>query len=605
MKKKVGKALVGTMALLMAFSAVGCGGNDAGDRTQIAFRCEVTGTKALMEYANAIKAYNNGKGKEDGVYVNAIYNASSGDLGTSISSASEQTPNVVSISDSDFKQYSSLGYLLDLDDYLTPTAKEAMEWDNIPDMYKYRFCYSLEENAELGGKKEAGKGTDVRGLPNGSNPLMLFYNKKLLKNENINVISIAETELAGTNYKPHGYAEYKVAPADGLVASTNNAGQTVYKVFNDKIPMNWEEFRYLMQCLKKTGKYQYSYMSEYWFEYGWSVGGDCIGWDATKNEYVLTLGDKDANYLATKDVTVNGTAYKAGDVLNYEDMKYVHANPVDAEAGLCELPSMYDAFLEYNRIGVPTDEITDYVGGTGVMGYGFAPNRTGDNERYFNAETSPFVTALFSRASVFASANVGANAEMAPQQQYREYVGGSLVNDEFVAGAIDNIQVKVIGETYGGEVYTGELKKVNGTPVVGRVATNSMNSCLAIAKNSPADEYEAAFKFASWLAGPDGQKLVAKGSLTVPNQTTISFSADYLNASDRINGNVWAASYVSQGADMGDWAYFNDGSWVTQWSETLNNAVRQGTMTIADFLEAKEAVANNALKEMGLRVYRR
>ena len=95
------------MALLTAFSAVGCGGG-AGDRTQIEYRCNVS-VSALPTYVQMVKAYNNGQGKTDGVYVNAAYNVNSGDLGTSISSASSKTPNVVTISDSDFKLYSSLG----------------------------------------------------------------------------------------------------------------------------------------------------------------------------------------------------------------------------------------------------------------------------------------------------------------------------------------------------------------------------------------------------------------------------------------------------------------------------------------------------------------
>ena len=89
----------------------------------------------------------------------------------------------------------------------------------------------------------------------------------MLAEAGINVISIAESDLAGTGYQPHGYAEYKTAPNANLKSSVNNAGQTVYKVFNNKIPMNWEEFRYLMLHLKKALNQTYSYFSEYWFEY--------------------------------------------------------------------------------------------------------------------------------------------------------------------------------------------------------------------------------------------------------------------------------------------------------------------------------------------------
>ena len=53
--------------------------------------------------------------------------------------------------------------------------------------------------------------------------------------------------------------------------------------------------------------------------FGWSVGGDCVGWDEETGQYVLSLGDKDPNLLALEDVTVNGRAYEQGEVLVYED----------------------------------------------------------------------------------------------------------------------------------------------------------------------------------------------------------------------------------------------------------------------------------------------
>ena len=172
MTKKVTKVLVAIMALLTAFSAVGCGGAGAGDRTQIEYRCNVS-VSALPAYTQMVKAYNNGQGKIDGVYVNAAYAVASGDIGTSISSASDKTPNVVTISDSDFKLYASLGYLLDLDDYMTADVKTAMQWDSIPELMINRYSYNVNVDANLN-KKTAGKGTSILGLPNGGIPSVLY-----------------------------------------------------------------------------------------------------------------------------------------------------------------------------------------------------------------------------------------------------------------------------------------------------------------------------------------------------------------------------------------------------------------------------------------------
>ena len=602
MKNKLVKILVLAMAFVVAFSATACKKPDQGkgERVKIEFRANVP-VDAKIPYIQAIKAYNEGQGVTDGVYVNAAYDVSSANIGSQISSASEQTPNVVCVGDSDFKGYASLGYLVDLDEYLTEEVKTAMQWDSIPELMINRYSYNVEVDPTLN-KKTAGKGTSVLGLPNGGIPSVLYYNTEMLANAGINVISIAENELAGTGYQPHGYAEYKNAPATGLKSSVNKSGQTVYKVFNNKIPMNWEEFRYLMKHMKEVSGCTYSYFSEYWFEYGWSVGGDCVGWDEGQGEYVFTLNDKKANYLAVADVTVNGTAYKAGEVLSYEDKEYLHANPSAITNSFYALPSTYEAFLEFNRLGVSTNKTTEIdEDGNAITGYGLAPDTTTSVDSYFKAGSSPFVAYRYSSAPIYASANVKGKFDIAPEQQYRLYKGGSLVDDS----DFENIQVKVIGETYNGEVYTGELEEVNGTAIVGRATTYSLNYSLSLAKNSSPSEYEASFKFMTWLAGPEGQKLIAKGNEVIPNQTTVAYASDFINSSDRAVKNVWAAVYANENADMGDWAYFDEGSWVTAWSGMLNVNVRKGEMTLTAFFNQKVTQANNALKNMNLRVYRR
>ena len=591
------------MSVITAFSVTACtggGGNGEKNRVQIEFRANVP-VDAKIPYIQAIKAYNDGQGAIDGVYVNAAYDVPSANIGQQISSPSAQTPNVVCVGDADFKAYASLGYLLNLDSYLTNDVKTAMQWDSIPELMINRYSYNLEVDPTLN-KKTAGKGTSVLGLPNGGIPSVLYYNTEMLAEAGINVISIAESEIAGTGYQPHGYAEYKTAPAQGLTASTNNAGQTVYKVFNNRIPMNWEEFRYLMKYMQKTLECTYSYFSEYWFEYGWSVGGDCVGWDAEQGEYVFTLNDKTANYLAVANVTVNGTAYKAGEVLRYEDKEWLRKNPSALTSDFYALPSTYEAFLEFNRLGVPLNKTTDIdEDGYAITGYGLAPDNTNSVDAYFKAGSSPFVAYRYSSAPIYAAAKVKGKFDIAPEQQYRLYKDGSLVE----GNDFENIQVKVIGETYGGKVYTGELETVNGTAIVGRATTYSLNYSLSIAKNSDPAEYEASFKFASWLAGPEGQKLIAKGNEIIPNQTTVAYSSDFLNSSDRVVKNVWAAVYANENADLGDWSYFDEGSWVTAWSSQLNVNVRKGDMTLTAFFNNKVTQANNALKNMGLRVYRR
>src|SRR5699024_5478097 len=110
-----------------------------------------------------------------------------------------------------------------------------------------------------------------------------WYNAALFKAQGINIISCPEEELPEEypNVQPHGYAEYKNAPFDGATSSKTLDGRTVYKVFNDCIGMNWEEMRYLLKYFSKewnpSSTSNYGFVSEYWFNYGWSVGGDVMG----------------------------------------------------------------------------------------------------------------------------------------------------------------------------------------------------------------------------------------------------------------------------------------------------------------------------------------
>ena len=73
MKNKLVKILVLAMSLVVAFSTTACkgkGNQDKGNRVQIEFRTNVP-VDAKIPYIQAIKAYNEGQGVTDGVYVNA------------------------------------------------------------------------------------------------------------------------------------------------------------------------------------------------------------------------------------------------------------------------------------------------------------------------------------------------------------------------------------------------------------------------------------------------------------------------------------------------------------------------------------------------------
>lgn len=604
--KKMKRVLAMLMCMIMIGCLAGCGGGGSkGDKVVIHFAA--SGVKAAVSdyYTELVETYNATQGEKDKVFVEMVP-ASEQITGLDSALRDNYLYDVVEIGDDQFKALVLQGdeYFVALDDYMTDEVKESMAFEQIPDSLIERF--SMNMKGEENGLYLAGEGTQLLALPNGSNPHLLFYNKEILEACGINIVSVAEADLEAynkennANLKPHGYAEYKEAPYDGAKSSENEAGEFVYKVFNNRIPMNWEETRCVCRAFQKQYEYEYGYMSEWWFNYGWSIGGDCIGYDETQSQYVMTLGDKQSNYLVTDAVEINGTKYEKGDILSYEDKAFLN-NKADekakVEGKIYALPSQYDATLEFNRLGIPADKEAE----AGVYGYGIAPNTTENRTQRFATGTDcPFLIDSYGEVLSFKKV-LGDSLELAVPTCYREYEGGSTYQANGAEG-FANEYLKVIGETYDGVEYTGDLKVVNDTPIVGRSTAASAASGLFIPKNTRNQNYDAAFKFASWMAGPEGQKILAQGNTLVPNQTDYALSEEFTESKDRAVANMWAGAWIAQEGDIGDYTYFTTSTWITEWSVTFNNEVRRGEMTLTQFLNEKQSVADNSLRSMRLRI---
>lgn len=597
------KMLALAMAVLTLAGLAACGGKgqedpaEAAGRTVIYYAASYVSAQVQDSYKELVKVYNETQGVTDNVYVQMREN-SGAIAGLDSALRSNYQYDVLELRDDEFKTLAMQGgnYFVTLDEYITEDMKAAMQWNDIPSSMIDRF--RMNTTPSEGGKYMAGTGASLLALPIGTNPHIMFYNKTLLANAGVNLISVSEAELEAYNtansasLQPHGYAEYKEAPFADAKSSRNEAGEFVYKVFNECIAMSWEEQRMLARACMSNGS-EYGFMSEWWFHMGFSVGGDCIGWDEEKQQYVLTLTDKMPGYLALEDITVNGKSYKKGDVLLYEEKAYLNANAAEVSAldgKIYALPSMYDAILEFTRLGVPADKQAE----AGISGYGLAPTSTANRTARFTSASLPLYIESYSETQSFKSI-LGDALGMAPPAQYREYVGGSTYQKD------GKEYLKVIGETYDGQVYTGELKTVNGTPVVGEAATDSETTGLFIPANTKNKNYDAAVKFACWVAGPEGQKILAKGNRYVPNQTTYAMG-EYAESADRLIPNTWVGGYMAQEAEIGDYTYFTSLTWITEWSVTFNKEVREGVMTIADFIAQKQDAADHSLKGMRLRI---
>ena len=605
------KGLALLLVLIMTIGLVGCGGNsgdnggetpdapaDGNERTVIYYQASYVSAQVQAAYKEMVETYNNGQGITDGVYVQ-MRETSGAVSGLESALRNNYQYDVLELRDDEFKTLAMQGgnFFVPLDDYMTDDVKASMQWDqiSIPLINRFRMNTTPSE----GGKFLAGEGASLLALPIGNNPHLLYYNKTILESSGVNIISVPEDKLDeynaanGASLMPHGYAEYKDAPYADAKSSRNEAGEYVYKIFNECIAMNWEEQRCLARACQQQYGYEYGYMSEWWFNYGFGIGADCIGWDEAANQYRLTLGDKQPGYLALEDITVNGRAYAKGDVLNYEDKTFLNTNASELNAlkgKVYKMPSTYDAILEFTRLAVPTNKEADY----GFYGYGIAPLSTANRTARFTSGTVALYIESYSETQSFKNV-MGDALGMGIPAQYREYVGGSTYEKN------GKEYLKVIGETYDGEVYTGELHVENGTPITGEVVTDSEGTGLFLPANTKNKNYDAAFKFASWVAGPEGQKILAKGNRYIPNQADYALG-EYAESADRLIPNAWAGAFTSQKAEIGDYTYFTSLTWITEWSMTFNSDVREGRMTLTDFFTQKQEVADTGLRGMRLRI---
>lgn len=585
--KKTKLAALALSAVLTAAALgamAGCGGPQEGQTTiRFWYTASISENKIMNEM---IEAYNKGQGVEDAVYVK-------GDNRQNIERTAlyVDTPDVLTVTDEDFKSWALEDLFTDLSDYYANDPGDYTE-AGIPEAFTQTF--RLDTEVGENGIRMAGEGADIQGLPFGANPMVYYYSLPAFENQKINIISCEEEALAAEypNVQPHGYAEYKEAPYEGAVSSTNLAGETVYKVFNNRIPMNWEEFRYLSKMFTKS--YNESSPTtngtgtHWWFSYGWSVGGDCIGWNG--ENYDFSVADEGANWLVLADkLELNGRTYTAGEVVSYADREA--ASKADPSS-VHELPSTYDALYEFVRLSSPVDG----NGGKGEAGYGIGLF-SNDNAAGSLVNGNVALLACDETAITSLETSYKGKYDLAPAQQWREYEGGSVYYDG--EETFENEYLKVIGETYDDGVYTGELAvdEETGTELVGRNSAFAGFTSLVIPARSDASLKDAAWKFIRWAASEEGQRYVMKLG-DVPNQTALATSEEYYEVGG--GRNYWALAFQAQTAEIGDWAYFENGEWVNDWSGSFNGQLRTGHMTLAQFIASDGAAADEAISKVNI-----
>ena len=139
-------------------------------------------------------------------------------------------------------------------------------------------------------------------------------------------------------YRADSYNNYVKADGYPWVNPNANGVTSMVKVFNASIAMNWDEIEDLAQLLtlkknrnnhnRRTTRGDvattYGYYTEWWFNYGWSVGGDCLQDLTGEGTWTYGLTDWSTNYKVTAagDGYVGkntGTVYHEGDTIEFID----------------------------------------------------------------------------------------------------------------------------------------------------------------------------------------------------------------------------------------------------------------------------------------------
>lgn len=468
---------------------------------------------------------------------------------------SPETPDVVYIGDGAVKGWVENGYLASLDEFLdmpSTTIKVDEMWPSGVNRYRYNLETTTSNDDD-----------PLWGLPKDIGPTVIYYNADYLRNAGVTIISVSEedmkdkfgTQIPGTDGKTYSWRGY-------------DAQQ---KVFNNQIAMNWEETVELSALIQKdktpsNKKCEYGFFTEWWFNYGWSVGGDCMEYVPDENGdmyYKFTLGDETKNYIVKDEYTgtveiSGGGSYKAGEIISYVDKTKLTP---EQKANCNELPSQREAFTEFCRLSAKTSQTVDTVNGQAIKGHGISMNPATLGDADYSAHFTTGVIGMYvdGRWAVTTHRTYMKEFDwdVAPLPVYRRY------NED------GTVQAHGIASGHSGSMAVG------------------------IPAGSPYKN--AAWLFVQYIAGETGQAAQSKEGFAIPNQMKLAEDEEiFLQTTKKPhNSKIFIDAALNQRA--ADWTYLKDGIWINKWAPTLNSDVRDGKMSLTKFFADYTKVTQDEL----------
>ena len=592
---------------------------DGSDTEKIVFTNLTNDYNALNKRVNGKKVY------VEYVPVTSVSESIANSKGTT------DCPTVFYVGDGQYKQYVESGYLADLTDFVNGAngIDYTEMWDSIYD----RYFYSTE-NHRSGINAQNGK---WYGMPKDIGPTVMYYNEDQLKQAGIRVISVAKEDLGRFNngetfYRGFSAEDVAVDSSRELglsytknavpyidetnpVAINGTVGDYGYfidgsgnKFINNQIAMSWEEIREVAKVLnteitKTNSGYLGGYFTEWWFNYGWTVGGNCIQYVETTDPaysggfYDFTLVDDTKNFIVADDcaagIDVNGTHYNAGEIISYNDKllneadiagnstnqirsdRAVYSTEIGYEgqandaviAGgkLKVLPSQREAFTEFVRLSTKQSAVVDGINGYAVSATPTSMGSDGAKSNSFLQQTINFlVDGRWNVTSFRTTASF--NWDVAPLPIYKTYDNTGFGMDRNVVNH-------------------------------GVTAGHSGSVALAVSVMASADEKAAAWDFIKYISGSEGQIRQSEQGFAIPSQKHIAMDTEhgyFLNQKD-VDGymkfpyNAKAFIDAAMHEGEGDWSYLKTGSaWIDKWAQYLNNQVRNGTKTFNEFINSAD-----------------
>lgn len=386
-------------AVLFSVPLFGCGG---GSNSNVKFW--VYGDESELEiYTIMTDEFNETYGKENGIKVD-ISTKPPGNYESLIQtvSTSKSGPDVFLCVEDNFKKWVNMGFLTDMTDYL-----DAVTDIDVSDVYATtvdRLRYDIGNNT-------SNPDDPLYGLPLDTKPSALYYNESMFNKAGIIVISVdAENldawnagEIADNRGKTRADYEAEYPELMGVTVPEKGYYRSMYPytadvgwtypdvnevlVFNNRIAMNWDEIEDLAMLF--TPSYNasaaedfgtdFGYFTEWWFNYGWSVGGDCLTDLSGNGDWNFSLLDYTPNYMVTGESytgAYTGKTYTKGETLEHLDKFDIPAGEImtpDNEGGytyngvkigirqsvteaaadgtLTALPSTREAFTRYLKLG--------------------------------------------------------------------------------------------------------------------------------------------------------------------------------------------------------------------------------------------------------------